>query len=193
MLQDIIPPVFTDSQQLIAAPDPYTNRTDYLNDLANGVVIPPQYLMSYDTYDITLGLNTGYTFTYTFGRLGLQASYAPQLRLVNYDETLFRPFEKTVRDNNHKWSFIDKITLGTNLDGRDIYWNPTNGYYAAQSLSLVGGLLLGQRTYIRTDSTLEGFLTLFNLPGLRRLELPGCPGGAFGSFSHPAELRILPG
>jgi outer membrane protein insertion porin family len=164
VLQDVLGPVFTDAQQLIAAPDPYTNRTDYLNDLANGVVIPPQYLMSYDTYNISLGLNTGYTFTYPFGRLGLQSSYVPQIRLVNYDESLFRPFEKTVRDNNHKWSFIDKITLGTNLDGRDIYWNPTHGYYAAQTVSLVGGILFGERTYIRTDSTLEGFLTLFDLP-----------------------------
>ena len=164
VLQDLLPPVFNDSQQLIAAPDPYVSRDDYLNDLANGVVIPPQYLMNYDTYDIILGLSSGYTFTYPFGRLGLQVTYGPQLRLINYDETLFRPFEETVRDNNHKWSFIDKITLGVTLDGRDIYWNPTTGYLAAQSFSIVGGPLLGQRTYLRTDSTLEGFLTLFDLP-----------------------------
>ena len=164
VLQDVLSPVFNDNQQSIAAPDPYTNRTDYLNDLANGITIPAQYLMNYDMYDITLGLSTGYTWSYTFGRFGLSASYSPQLRLVNYDETLYRPFEKTVRDNNHEWNFIDRITLGGNLDGRDIYWNPTNGYYVAQSVTLVGGILFGQRTYIRTDSTLEGFLTLFDLP-----------------------------
>jgi outer membrane protein insertion porin family len=164
VLQDILGPIFTDAQQGIAAPDPYANRNDYLNDLANGVIIPAQYLMNYNTYDITLGLNTGYTFSYPFGRLGLQASYAPQLRYVDYDASLYRPFEKTVRDNNHAWNFIDRITLGTNLDGRDIYWNPTNGYYLAQGLTLVGGILFGQRTYIRTDTTAEGFLTLFDLP-----------------------------
>ena len=164
VLQDLLSPVFTDAQQGIAAPDPYTNRTDYLNDLANGVVIPAQYLMTYEMYDISLGLNTGYTFSYPFGRLGLQASYAPQLRYVNYDESLYRPFEVTVRDNNHVWDFIDRITLGTNLDGRDIFWNPTKGYYLAQSLSVVGGILLGSRTYLRTDTTAEGFLTLFNFP-----------------------------
>jgi outer membrane protein insertion porin family len=164
VLQDFMGPTFSDDQQGIAAPDPYTNRTDYLNDVANGVVIPAQYLMNYDTFDITLGLNTGYTFTYPFGRLGLQAGYSPQLRYVNYDDSLYRPFEKTVRDNNHTWNFIDRLTLGVNLDGRDIYWNPTNGYYVAQSVTLVGGILFGQRTYIRTDSTAEGFLTLFNIP-----------------------------
>jgi outer membrane protein insertion porin family len=120
--------------------------------------------MNYNTYNITLGLNTGYTFSYPFGRLGLQAGYAPQVRYVDYDASLYRPFEKTVRDNNHTWGFIDRITLGTNLDGRDIYWNPTNGYYLAQGFTLVGGILFGQRTYIRTDTTAEGFLTLFDLP-----------------------------
>jgi outer membrane protein insertion porin family len=164
VLQDILGPVFTDGQQAIAAPDPYSNRTDYLNDLANGVVIPSQYLMTYDMYDITLGLSTGYTFTFPFGRLGFQAGYSPQLRLVNYDESLYRPFEKTVRDNNHQWNFIDKITVGANLDGRDIYWNPTNGYLLSENVSFVGGLLFGQRSYIRTDSTAEGFLTLLDVP-----------------------------
>ena len=166
VLQDILGPVFTDGQQTIAAPDPYTNRTDYLNDLANGIVIPSQYLMSYDMYDITLGLTTGYTFTFPFGRLGFQAGYSPQLRFVNYDESLYRPFEKTVRDNNHApyGNFIDKVTVGSSLDGRDIYWNPTTGYLLSQNVSFVGGLLFGQRSYIRTDTTAEGFLTLLDIP-----------------------------
>ncbi|HTZ50769.1 MAG TPA: outer membrane protein assembly factor BamA [Spirochaetia bacterium] len=164
VLQDIRGPVFTDGQQAIAAPDPYSNRDDYLNDLANGVVIGSQYLMTYDMWDITLGLSTGYTFTYPFGRLGIQAGYAPQIRRVDYDESLYRPFEKTVRDNNHGWDFIDKVSAGVSLDGRDIYWNPTKGYLLSQNVSFVGGLLFGQRSYIRSDTTAEGFLTLLDLP-----------------------------
>ncbi|HET6451536.1 MAG TPA: outer membrane protein assembly factor BamA, partial [Spirochaetia bacterium] len=164
VLQDFQGPIFSDSQQSIAAPDPYSNRTDYLNDLANGVVIPSQYLMTYDMYDITLGLNTGYSFTLPFAKLNLLASYLPQVRLVNYDESLYRPFEVTVRDNNHNWDFIDQVALGANLDDRDIYWNPTSGYYLAQNFTFTGGLLFGQRSYIRTDTTAEGFLTLFDLP-----------------------------
>jgi len=186
VLQDVLGPVYSDAQQGIAAPDPYTNRTDYLNDLANGVTIPSQYLMSYDMYDISLGLNTGYTFTYPFGRLNLQASYAPQLRYVSYDDTLYRPFEKTVRDNNHVWNFIDRVSLGTNLDGRDIYWNPTNGYYLAQGLTIVGGILLGQRTYLRTDTTAEGFLTLFDFPVFENWNFQ------FVLAAHSSVSMILP-
>ena len=186
VLQDLIGRNFSDAEQGIAAPDPYSNRTDYLNDLANGVVIPAQYLMTYDMYDITLGLNTGYTFTYPFGRLGLQAGYSPQLRYVNYDDSLYRPFEVTVRDNNHEWNFIDRITLGTSLDGRDIYWNPTSGYYLAQGVTLVGGILFGQRAYIRTDTTAEGFLTLFNFPLFEGWNLQ------FVLAAHSSVSLILP-
>ena len=164
VLQDILGPVFSDSQQAIAAPDPYTNRADYLNDLANGISIPTQYLMSYDSYDIGLGANTGYTFTLPGSHLGLTASYTPTVRYVDYDASLYRPFEKNVRDNNMKWIFIDQIAASVILDARDIYWNPTTGYYLAQNFTYVGGLLFGDREYIRSDSTIEGFLTLFDIP-----------------------------
>jgi outer membrane protein insertion porin family len=105
---------------------------------------------------------------------------------VDYDASLYRPFEKTVRDNNLQWNFIDRITLGANLDGRDIYWNPTNGYYLAQSLTVVGGILLGQRTYLRTDTTAEGFLTLFDIPVFENWNLQ------FVLAAHSSVSLILP-
>jgi outer membrane protein insertion porin family len=164
VLQDILGPVFTDAQQDFAAPDPYVTRNDYLAALALGITIPSQYLMSYNSYNLSFGANTGYYFTYPLGKLGFRGGYNPQLRFIDFDAALYRPFERNVRDNNGTWNFIDRVTLGTYLDGRDIYWNPTSGYYAAQNLTLVGGFLFGNRDYIRTDTTLEGFLTLFDVP-----------------------------
>ncbi len=164
VLQDFLWPVFTTAQQSIAAPDPYTNRTDYLNDLANGVVHPRPVPDDVRHVRPHPRAEHGLHVHLPFAKLGLQAGYLPQLRLVNYDESLYRPFEQTVRDNNHTWEFIDKITLGINLDGRDIYWNPTKGYYLGQSFTYTGGLLFGQRSYIRSDTTAEGFLTLLDVP-----------------------------
>jgi outer membrane protein insertion porin family len=115
-------------------------------------------------YNFTLGASTGYVFTFPFGRLGFQGSYNPTLRYVYYDPVLYRPFEVSVRNNNSVWNFIDQISLGVYLDGRDIYWNPTNGYYIGQSFTLAGGFLFGDRDFIRSDTRLEGFLTLLNAP-----------------------------
>ena len=35
--------------------------------------------------------------------------------------------------------------MGVYLDGRDIYWNPTKGYYVGQSVTYTGGFLFGQQ------------------------------------------------
>jgi outer membrane protein insertion porin family len=186
VLQDFLGPVFGDSQEAVAAPDPYSTRADYLAALADGQSIPAQYLMSYQSYDITLSGSTGYTFTLPFGRLGVQTTYSPHVRWVDYDESLYRPFEKNVRDNNHSWIFIDQIGFTASLDGRDIYWNPTKGYLASQSVTFVGGLLFGDRNYIRTDSLVEGFLTLLDVPVTESWNL------MFVLAAHSAVSFILP-
>jgi outer membrane protein insertion porin family len=186
VLQDFLSPIFTDGQSAFAAPDPYPTRADYLAAVSAGLTIPTQYLMTYDMLSFSLGATTGYVFTFPFGRLGFQGSYNPQLRKVYYDSTLYRPFESSVRENNNTWKLIDQITLGTYLDGRDIYWNPTKGYYVGQSFTLTGGFLFGDRDFIRTDSRLEGFLTLLNLPVFETWNLQLVLAG------HSALSMILP-
>ncbi len=186
VLMDMIGPIFPDSQSINAAPDPFSSRQDYINALENGQSIPPQYLMRYDAYDIILGLNTGYKFMTPLGFLGFTAGYAPTLRFISYDETLYRPFEVTVRNNNHRWSLIDSVSASVYLDGRDIYWNPTKGYYLNQAVTYTGGFILGDRDFIRTDSTAEGFLTLLNEPVTEGWNL------MFVLAAHSALSMILP-
>ncbi|MGA2765128.1 MAG: outer membrane protein assembly factor BamA [Spirochaetia bacterium] len=186
VLMDLLPPIFSDAQAPNAAPDPFATRQDYLNALEAGQSIPPQYLMRYDAYDIILGLNTGYKFMTPLGFLGFTGGYTPTLRFISYDESLYRPFEVTVRDNNHRWSFIDSISASAYLDGRDIYWNPTRGYYIGQAVTYTGGIIFGDRDYLRTDSTLEGYLTLLNLPVTESWSL------MFVLAAHSALSMILP-
>ena len=183
---DMLPPIFSDADSPYAAPDPYTSRQDYLNALENGLSIPSQYLMRYDAYDIIVGLNTGYKFHTPLGFLGFTGGYNPDLRYISYDPTLYRPYEVTVRDNNGKWNIIDSITASVYLDNRDIYWNPTRGYYASQALTYTGGFIFGQRDYIRTDSTLEGFATLLNVPVSESWSL------MFVLAAHSSLSMILP-
>ena len=186
VLMDMLPPIFSDADSPYAAPDPYTSRQDYLNALENGLSIPSQYLMRYDAYDIIVGLNTGYKFHTPLGFLGFTGGYNPDLRYISYDPTLYRPYEVTVRDNNGKWNIIDSITASVYLDNRDIYWNPTRGYYASQALTYTGGFIFGQRDYIRTDSTLEGFATLLNVPVSESWSL------MFVLAAHSSLSMILP-
>ncbi len=186
VMMDLLAPIFSDAQSSNAAPDPFTSRDEYISALEAGLSIPSQYLMRYDVYDITLGLSTGYKFTTALGFLTLSGALTPTLRYISYDESLYRPFEATVRDNNHRWNFIDSVSVGAALDNRDITWNPTTGYYLGQAFTYTGGFILGARDYIRSDSTVEGFLTLLNLPVTEGWNL------MYVLAAHSALSMILP-
>jgi outer membrane protein insertion porin family len=164
ILQDILPPIFGDDQAAIAAPDPYTNLTDYLAAIQSGKTIPSQYKMSYDSLDLKLGFNTGYRWQTTLGYFGLRGGISSRFRYLTYDPTLYRPFDLTVRNNLNTWNIIDQLYVSTYLDGRDVPISPTTGYEAIQTFSYTGGFLFGSRHYNRSDTTLEGFLTLLNIP-----------------------------
>ena len=164
VLQDLLAPVFTDEQAEWAAPDPYSSLEEYLAAVAAGETIPSQYLMKYDSYDLKLGVNTGYRWKMPFGFLGVKGSWTPELRRIDYDTSLYRPYAKSERDNQGRLSFIDQLAASVYLDGRDFYLNPTKGFYVRQGVTFTGGVLLGDRHYIRSDTALEGFLTLLDLP-----------------------------
>jgi len=164
VLQDLLDPVFFEGDEAIAAPDPYATRDEYLAALANGEIIPDQYLMSYDALEISLALTSGYRIRTDAGTLGVRGSISSRLRRISYDPLLNRPFEASERDNLNAFRIIDKISPTVYLDGRDYYLNPTNGWYLSQGFGFTGGILFGSRHYIRTDTTLEGFLRLFSIP-----------------------------
>lgn len=142
----------------------YSLMTDYEYAVQNGNGIPDQYLMSYDSFDFSLGLNTGYRFSTQAGMIGSSTGVRSTLTFLSYDPNLYRPFESDVRDNLGKWRFVNKWWGNASIDGRDNIINPSSGYYVAQRLTLTGGFLQGTRDFIRSDTKVEGFLPLFDIP-----------------------------
>jgi outer membrane protein insertion porin family len=162
--QDILAPIFTDDQSGIAAPDPYASWAEYQAAKLAQQGIPSQYLMSYDSIDLTLSVNTGYRWAIPIGYFGIMGGISSGIRWITYDPTLYRPFDKTVRDNLNNFNVIDKLATTIYLDGRDDPSKPMTGYQISQGLTYTGGFLFGNRQFNRTDSTLEGFLTVLNIP-----------------------------
>lgn len=135
---------------------------DYLGGTT--AAIPRENLMSYDAYSIGLGANTGYTFRTPVGRFIPRTSVNTSINFITYDETLFRPANQTTRENLNTWRFRNAWSLGAALDNRDFVFSPASGYRLDQSVTFVGGLLGGERHFTRTDSTVEAFLTLWDVP-----------------------------
>ncbi|UCF99273.1 MAG: outer membrane protein assembly factor BamA [Spirochaetaceae bacterium] len=181
---DSLFPVFSGSEEN-AVPDPYLgywvdpdtglpidssdpnwdNRiTDYQYALSQGVSIPDQYLMDYTLWKFGLGFTMGYRHPTPLGWLGVRSGISTSLEQLTYDAGLFRPFDPELRAGHEAWKNVNKLGITLYWDKRDFFLNPTKGFYIAQGVTFAVGFPLGTREYIRTDSTLEGFLTLVDVP-----------------------------
>jgi len=188
--QDILPPVFS-STDPNRVPDPYDGHyvntsdgtpfqgsleelveavvlgeavTDYAYAVSQGKSVDSSYLMEYDSFNITLGGTTGYTFVTPLGRIGLATRLSTALEYVRYDDAVYRPYDSAIRDNLGSLQPITQQLFSFSFDSRDYTANPTNGLYAKQSFTYNGGILPSTRDYILSSSKLQGFYTLFDVP-----------------------------
>ncbi len=188
--QDILAPIFsaTDDNRV---PDPYDGHyvyisdgtpfvgtsaelkaainqglvvTDYAYAVSNGESIDDSYLMKYDSFNITLGGSTGYTFVTPYGRLGLATRLDTALSFVQYDPLVYRPFDAAIRTNLGTLKPNTKQIFNITFDSRDIIYSPTEGVFLKQSFTYNGGILPSTRDYILSSSKFQGFMTLFSVP-----------------------------
>jgi len=166
ILQDYAGYIFNEDDYMdgIAAPDPFNSYDDYQAALAAGISVPESTFMSYDQYKFTLGLSSGYTFHTGLGRLTLGGSTNVALSYIDYDNTLYRPYNPIIRNNLNAWKFTNKIGLNFSWDGRDLIENTTTGFLFQEILSYAGGVIGGTSNYIKSNTSLSGYATIFEIP-----------------------------
>jgi outer membrane protein insertion porin family len=139
----------------------YDLVTDYVY---SNRVIDEDYLMEYHSVSFSLGLNTGYQWFTPVGRLGVSTGARTSLEYLTYDETLYRPFYATTRNNLNQWQFTNKLWVNLSWDTRDYILNPSTGFHLNQNYQYVGGVLFGVSHLMRSSSKAEVFFTLWDLP-----------------------------
>jgi outer membrane protein insertion porin family len=120
--------------------------------------------MDYQQWQIAPSISSGYRFTTPFGNLGVSGGLSLGFKMNQFDEAIFRPFDPTLRDTNGKWTPAFTIGTSVSLDQRDIYYDPSKGYYAIQRFAYHGILDIEKEQYLRSDTDAEWFVTLFDLP-----------------------------
>lgn len=128
-----------------------------------GAIPPNQYLMSYTMYRFSLGYNTGYTWSFDPGRLTLSGGLSFGLNKVYYDEDSYIPYEYLVYKYRQAWQWSNFLSVSLQWDGRDLVQNTTKGYLISQSFTYAGGILGGLSNYIRSNTSVAGYLTLFKV------------------------------
>ncbi|MDR0731312.1 MAG: outer membrane protein assembly factor BamA [Treponema sp.] len=151
---------FFNGDETYAFPDGFDTYEDYEKASTN----PAEFLMRYNQWYFSLGLSTGYTWLTPLGILSTGAGLRIGLILNSYDADLFRPFDPTIRRDNNKPTPANSLWASLSLDQRDIYYDPSSGYFASQRFGLYGILPAERERYIRSDTKAEYFHTLLNIP-----------------------------
>lgn len=127
-----------------------------------------KYLMNYEMYRFSIGYNTGYTWSFNPGRLTLSGSLSFGLNKVYYNENEGIPYEYLIYQYNQRWQFSNSLSLSISWDGRDFVENTTRGYLISESITYAGGILGGLSNYIKSNTSVSGYISLFSVgKGLR--------------------------
>jgi outer membrane protein insertion porin family len=157
--QDLLAPVFTTDP---GVPDPYTSADEYNNATTS---MSTAYEMPYEYWSATFGASSGYSMHTRGGDLGFGGGFTSTLYNDMYDTTKYRPADPSIRDTANSWEWTNKIPLSISLNSLDLWYNPSKGCYLSQKLTWAGLIMsLESQQYIRSDSRIDAFATLFNLP-----------------------------
>jgi outer membrane protein insertion porin family len=141
-----------------AFPDGFNSYNAYRD---HSKLPPSEYLMDYNRWYLSLGISTGYRWPTFLGNLSLSGGFRLGLIRNTFDE-IFKPFDPVLRAGNNKWTPGNSIWSSLSVDQRDIYYDPSKGYYLYERMGFYGILSNELEHYIRSDSKVEYFLTLFD-------------------------------
>jgi outer membrane protein insertion porin family len=134
----------------------YNLITRYQYDLNRGTV-KKNSQMTYDNWQFTLGVNTGYSWYTNLGRFGLGTGEKSTLQLITYDSKIFRPSSKSLRDNLDQWRLSNQWWTKASWDNRDLVYNPSNGFNLSETITFAGGFLGGNTHFTRFDTKGENY------------------------------------
>ncbi len=139
-------------------------ETDYDYAMNNGESIDSDYLMDYESYTVSLAGSGGYTFITPVGKVSLGTGLSTSLSKINYNSSLYRPYDKDIRDALGTISLTDKLWLTASWDTRDLYYSPTKGFILKETFTYTGGFLFGSKHYMKTTTDADAYFKLFDFP-----------------------------
>lgn len=123
------------------------------------------YYMDYN--ELTLGASgaLGKRWSPRFAMVTVMGGVSTDFIRNTYDSTLFTPVDATVSKNLNSWGIKNGVWGSVSLDDRDIYYDPSKGWFFSQKVG-VYGLLPDIETeyYVQSDTKAEFYATLCDFP-----------------------------
>ena len=158
---------FFNGDEIFAYPDGFFSRDEY----NSAYKLPPrEYLMDYNQWYLSLGFTSGYRWITPAGILAVGGGIRMGLIRNDFDD-IYRPFDPALRERHNEWTPKNSIWASVSLDQRDIYYDPSNGYYFYERFGIYGllganlnGDYIEREYYLKNDIKAQYYFTLFNIP-----------------------------
>ena len=123
------------------------------------------YYYNYNGLSASLGTGLSRRFVYDYAILSLSAGLSNSLNNNIYDENLYVPVDTGVSTYANRWGITNYIYTGVSVDNRDVSYYPTKGWFTSQNFTWYGLIPgLEKEFFLRTDTKLEGYLKLMDIP-----------------------------
>ena len=170
-----------------AFPDGFASLEEFL---AANRLPPREFLMNFHQTYLSLGFSTGYRWFTPLGTFSIGGGIRGGIVHIRYDGDVYRPFDPALRAGNNRWTPMNSVWTSVALDRRDLFFDPSRGYFVSGRFALHGLLPDEREHYIRTDTSAQVFFPLVNVPVSEnwnfRLTL-GLHSGVSFILSHPGS------
>ncbi|MBP5520015.1 MAG: outer membrane protein assembly factor BamA [Treponema sp.] len=124
-----------------------------------------RFTMKYDNHNATLSAGLGRRWFPDYAVITLSGGVSTSLQTNIYDESNNVPVDTGVSLYANRLGISDSIYGSISIDNRDYMYDPSKGWFFKERLSW-HGLLPGleKEFFLKSDTTLEGYLKLIDLP-----------------------------
>ncbi|MCQ2610725.1 MAG: outer membrane protein assembly factor BamA [Treponema sp.] len=132
--------------------------------LGDGTTNVEDYYFEYEAWTTSLNTSIGHRWTKDWATFTATAGLTNTLRSYVYDDKLYTPLDTQIHEFTNKLGLTNSVWVKASLDGRDISYDPNIGYFASQQIGWYGLTPWETDFYLRTDTKLEGYVPLVNIP-----------------------------
>ncbi len=143
----------------------HTSTTTLYNNYLPTGLNTTDYFMDYNQLAFGLNLGLGKRWVWNAGTLSTAGGFNNAFLQNFYEAELYEPVDTVISDRHGKFGVENSIFARVSFDARDLYYDPSKGWFARQQFSWTGLIPEVESEYFLTSDTKgEIYFTLLDLP-----------------------------